>query len=132
MSRTEYDEIEIRKELRSHYFEDPRYKRLSHILNTETYKEKYGSRRDDLMILSLIVGREILSHHSLSVDEVLKHQDDAWVNWKAIYQYVDARLNDDEAIWKKELTNYRHSLPVTVKDFLDDYRSLLLQEFDMI
>ena len=97
MSRTDYAEIEIRKELRSHYFEDPRYNRLSHILGTETYKEKYGSRRDDLMILSLIVNREILSHHKLSVDEVLKHQDDARINWKAIYQYVDARLDDDEA-----------------------------------
>ena len=26
---------------------NPRYNRLSHILGTETYKEKYGSRRDD-------------------------------------------------------------------------------------
>lgn len=105
---------------------------MSHILGTETYKEKYGSRRDDLMILSLIVGREILSHHKLYVDEVLKHQDDVRVNWKAIYQYVDTRLDDDEAKWKKELVNYQRSLPVTIKDFLDDYRSLLLQEFDMI
>ena len=52
--------------------------------------------------------------------------------WKAIYQYVDTRLDDDEAKWKKELVNYQRSLPVTIKDFLDDYRSLLLQEFDMI
>ena len=96
MSRTDYAEFEIRKELRSHYFEDPRYNRLSHILGTETYKEKYGSRRDDLMILSLIVNREILSHHKLSVDEVLKHKDDARINWKAIYQYVDARLDDGQ------------------------------------
>ena len=132
MSRTDYAEIEIRKELRSYHFEDPRYNRLSHILGTETYKEKYGSRRDDLMILSLIVGREILSHHKLYVDEVLKHQDDVRVNWKAIYQYIDTRLDDDEAKWKKELVNYQRSLPVTIKDFLDDYRSLLLQEFDMI
>ena len=84
------------------------------------------------MILSLIVNREILSYHKLSVDEVLKHQDDARINWKAIYQYVDARLDDDEAKWKKELVNYQRSFPLTIKDFLDDYRHILLQEFDMI
>lgn len=52
MSRTDYAEIEIRKELRSYHFEDPRYNRLSHILGTETYKEKYGSRRDDLIFIA--------------------------------------------------------------------------------
>lgn len=132
MTRTDYQEVEVRKELRKRYFEDPGYHQLSKILHGGMFDDTYGSRRDDLMILSCILGHEILSSYRCTVDELLEHQDDARVNWGAIYQYVSDRLNDPDAKWKKELTNYQRSLPITIEAFLNDYRNILLPEFDLV
>lgn len=132
MSRTDYEEVEVRKELRKRYFEDPEYHQLSKILRGGMSDDTYGSRRDDLMILSCILGCEITGRHRCKIDELLEHKDDKRVNWDAIYQYVDERLNDPVAKWKKELTNYQRALPITVEAFLNDYRNILLPEFDII
>ena len=129
--RTDNQEIKVRTELRKKYFEDPEYNQLSNIID-DTF-DSYGGRRDNLMIASCIVGWEVMSSHNLTVDELLAHQDDSRVNWTAIYQYVDERLNDKDGKWKDELVDYDYPLPIPMKTFLDDYRHLLLApEFDMI
>lgn len=129
--RTDNQEIKVRTELRKKYFEDPKYNQLSHIIDN-TF-DSYGGRRDNLMIASCIVGWEVMASHNLTVDELLAHQDDSRVNWTAIYQYVDERLNDEDGKWKDELVDYEYPLPIPIKKFLDDYRHLLLPpEFDMI
>lgn len=131
--RTDNKEIEIRKELRKKYFEDPKYNQLSHIMDSAMQWDNYGGRRDNLMIASCIVGWEVFASHNLTVDELLAHKDDPKVNWEAIYQYVDERLNDKDGKWKNELVDYDYPLPIPIKTFLDDYRHLLLPpEFDMI
>lgn len=129
--RTDNKEIEVRKELRKKYFEDPKYNQLSHIIDSAF--DRYGERRDNLAVASYIVGWEVFASHNLTVDELLAHQDNPRVNWGAIYNYVDERLNDEDGRWKEELVDYDYPLPVPMKTFLDDYRHLLLApEFDMI
>lgn len=131
--RTDNKEIEIRKELRKKYFEDPKYNQLSHIMDSTMQWDDYGGRRDNLMIASYIVGWEVLSCHNLTVDELLVHKDNPRVNWESVYQYVDERLNDKDGKWKDELVDYEYPLPIPIKTFLDDYRHLLPPpEFDMI
>ena len=131
--RTDNKEIEIRKELRKKYFEDPKYNQLSHIMDSAMQWDNYGGRRDNLMIASYIVGWEVLSCHNLTVDELLVHKDNPRVNWESVYQYVDERLNDKDGKWRDELIEYDYPLPIPIKTFLDDYRHLLLPpEFDMI
>ena len=129
--RTDNKEIKVRTELRKKYFEDPEYNQLSNIID-DTF-DSYGGRRDNLMIASCIVGWEVMASHNLTVDELLAHQDDSRVNWTAIYQYVDERLNDEDGKWKDELVDYEYPLPIPIKTFLDDYRHLLLApEFDIV
>lgn len=129
--RTDNQEIKVRTELRKKYFEDPEYNQLSNIID-DTF-DSYGGRRDNLMIASCIVGWEVMASHNLTVDELLAHQDDSRVNWTAIYQYVDERLNDEDGKWKDELVDYEYPLPIPIKTFLDDYRHLLLApEFDIV
>lgn len=129
--RTDNQEIKVRTELRKKYFEDPEYNQLSNIID-DTF-DSYGGRRDNLMIASCIIGWEVMASHNLTVDELLAHQDDSRVNWTAIYQYVDERLNDEDGKWKDELVDYEYPLPIPIKTFLDDYRHLLLApEFDIV
>ena len=131
--RTDYQEIKVRKKLREKYFEDPKYNQLSHIIDSTFDRDNYGGRRDNLAVASCVVGWEIMANHKLTVDKLLAHQDDPRVNWTAIYQYVDERLNDKDGKWKDELIDYKYPLPIPIKKFLDDYRHLLLPpEFDMI
>ena len=131
--RTDNKEIEIRKELRKKYFEDPKYNQLSHIIDSTFDRDNYGGRRDNLAVASYIVGWEVLSCHNLTVDELLVHKDNPRVNWESVYQYVDERLNDKDGKWRDELIEYDYPLSIPIKTFLDDYRHLLLPpEFDMI
>ena len=131
--RTDYQEKRVRTDLRKKYFEDPEYNRLSHIMDCSMRNDNYGGRRDNLAVVSYIVGWEVLASHRLTVNELLAHQNDPRVNWKAIYQYVDERLNDKDANWTYELVDYTYPLDVPIKTFLEDYRHLLLvPEFDMI
>lgn len=131
--RTDDQEIEIRTELRKKYFEDPKYNRLSRIIDCDFDDDDYGGRRDNLAILSHIVGWEVFTGHNLTIDTLLAHKDDLHVNWTAIYQYVDERLNDEDGKWKDELVEHTYPLNVPIKTFLDDYRHLLLvPEFDII
>lgn len=131
--RTDYQEIKVRTELRKKYFEDPKYNQLSHIIDSTFSSDTYGGRRDNLAVVSCIVGREVLASYRFTIDDLLTHQDDPRVNWAAIYAYVDERLNDTDGKWKDELVDYTYPLDVPIKTFLDDYRHLLLPtEFDMI
>ena len=130
--RTDNQEMKVRTELRKKYFEDPEYNQLSNIIDC-TFDDDYGGRRDNLAILSYIVGWEVFVGHSITIDDLLAHQDDPRVNWKVIYQYVDERLNDKDGKWKDELIDHTYPLNTSIKTFLDDYHHLLLApEFDMI
>lgn len=131
--RTDNQEINVRVDLRKKYFEDPKYNRLSHIMDCAMQGDDYGGRRDNLAIASCIVGYEVLASHSLTIDELLERKDDPRVNWLAIYDYVDERLNDKDGKWKYELVESNYPLDIPIKTFLDDYRHLLLApEFDII
>ena len=131
--RTDYQEKRVRTNLRKKYFEDPKYNRLSHIMDCPTRGDNYGGRRDNLAVASCIVGWEVLASHSLKIDDLLAHKDDPYVNWEAIYQYVDERINDKNSKWKYELVDYTYPLDIPIKTFLDDYRHLLLApEFDIV
>lgn len=131
--RTDNQEIKVQTELRQKYFEDPEHNQLSNIIDCTFDGDNYGGRRDNLVVASCIVGWEVMASHNLTVDELLAHQDDPRVNWSAIYQYVDERLNDEDGKWKDELIDYEYPLPIPMKTFLDDYRSLLFApEFDIV
>lgn len=72
--RTDYQEIKVRKKLREKYFEDPKYNQLSHIIDSTFSRDTYGGRRDNLAVVSCIVGWEIMANHNLTVDKLLAHQ----------------------------------------------------------
>lgn len=132
MTRNSDEELIVRKSRRNKYFEVPNYYRWSKILETYDDVDNYSSRRDSLFIPSMIMGRSIRSLHTLSIDDLLSHKDDPYVNWSAIYSYVDESVSDDKGLWRGELTGDKLALPVPIKTFLDDYRDLLLNKYDFV
>ena len=127
MTRTKDEELKVRRIRRSKYFEDPHYYQWSKILEGSDDVHTYASRSDPLFVLSMITGENVLigaRGRHITVLELLEHKDDPMVNWLAIYDYVDEALSDK---CDTELI-----ISISVKQFLDDYRDILLSTYDMI
>ena len=78
------------------------------------------------------MGRSIRSIHHITIDDLLAHKDDPHVNWSAIYNYVDEVASDKDSLFGYELVSDILTIPVPIKIFLDDYRDVLMNEYDFV
>lgn len=134
--RTTSEEVDYRWKQRLQYFENPNYRKWSEFVIPD-YKS-YGNRTDDFMIASYIVGDEV-SRFSLNSPKLFDKIQNPRVNWRALYQYVDARLNDDENGLRGELTRLTPFIDcdvfgtMSIADLLNLYRDELYgHDYDMI
>lgn len=134
--RTTKEEVDYRWKQRLQYFENSNYRKWSDFLSPN-YRS-YGNRTDDFMIASYIIGDEA-SRFSLNDPKLFDKTQNSRVNWRALYQYVDARLNDDENGLRGELTRLTHFIDcdvfgiMSIADLLNRYRDELYgHDYDII
>lgn len=90
------------------------------------------------MIASYIIGDEA-SRFSINDPKLFDKTQNPRVNWRALYQYVDARLNDDENGLRGELTRLTPFIDcdvfgtMSIVDLLNRHRDKLYgYDYDMI
>lgn len=134
--RTTSEEVDYRWKQRMQYFENPNYRKWSDFLSPN-YRS-YGNRTDDFMIASYITGEEV-TRFSINDPKLFDKTQNPRVNWRALYQYVDARLNDDENGLRGELTRLTHFIDcdvfgiMSIADLLNRYRDELYgHDYDII
>ena len=132
--RTTSEEVDHRWKQRMQYFENPNYRKWSDFLSPN-YRS-YGNRTDDFMIASYIIGEEA---GRFSINDVKLFDKNQRVDWKSLYQYVDARLNDSANGLRGELTRLTHFIDcdvfgtMSIADLLNRYRDDLYgHDYDMI
>lgn len=134
--RTTKEEVDYRWKQRMQYFENSNYRKWSDFLSPN-YRS-YGNRTDDFMIASYIIGDDA-GRFSINDPKLFDKAQNPRVNWRALYQYVDARLNDDENGLRGELTRLTHFIDcdvfgtMSIADLLNRYRDKLYgHDYDMI
>lgn len=134
--RTTKDEVKYRWKQRLQYFENSNYRKWSDFLSPN-YKS-YGNRTDDFMIASYITGEEV-TRFSINDPKLFDKAQNPRVNWRAIYQYVDERLNDEENGLRGELTRLNPFIDcdvfgvMSIVDLLNRYRNELYGcDYDII
>lgn len=134
--RTTSEEVSYRWKQRMQYFENPNYRKWSDFLSPN-YRS-YGNRTDDFMIASYIIGRDA-NRFSINDAKLFDKTKNHRVNWKGLYQYVDARLDDDENGLRYELTRLSQFIDcdvfgtMSIVDLLNRYRDELYgYDYDII
>ena len=134
--RTTKEEVRYRWKQRLQYFENSNYRKWSEFVSPNY--EGYGNRTDDFMIASYIIGYEA-SRFSINDPKLFDKTQNSRVNWKALYQYVDERFNDEENGLRGELTRSTYFIDcdvfgtVSIADLLNRYRNDLYgHDYDII
>lgn len=134
--RTTSEEVDHRWKQRMQYFENPNYRKWSDFLSPN-YRS-YGNRTDDFMIASYIIGRDA-NRFSINDSKLFDKTQNPRVNWKGLYQYMDARLNDDTNGLRYELTRLSQFIDcdvfgtMSIADLLNRYRDELYgYDYDII
>lgn len=134
--RTTSEEVDYRWKQRLQYFENSNYRKWSDFLSPN-YRS-YGNRTDDFMIASYIIGDDA-GRFSLNDPKLFDKTQNPRVNWRALYQYVDARLNDEENGLRGELTRLTPFIDcdvfgtMSIADLLNRHRDKLYgYDYDMI
>lgn len=134
--RTLKEEIELRTQQRTKYFEDPNYQKWSSIARID--RDEYGELSDFYLFHHYILhpspeipGNETIAHS-------MNHHTNPHINLNAVYSYFDERLNDKDNALKQELEyptmwTDKSLSRFTVKQILDKYRTVALEScYDMV
>lgn len=134
MVRTIQEEIELRKQQREAYFEDPSYRKWSDIVYTDS---TYGNWSEKGFLAAYLLG-DCDSYIDLSrMCELFTNGKQLPINWKAIYDYYDERYNDDDNRLRDEWFHGLHNPgdvvnSQSIKAILEKFRDELVGDYDMI
>lgn len=134
--RTWDDEFLLREKQRRKYFENPKYRKWSDVVDKcwdedDSDENDYREFRDDVLFSSYIVNGPIEYVDSKIVIDLLEVGHTLPIDWTSFYAYFDERFNDPENIFKSEFNwpcagtgetgHFRR-----LKDVLAEYREKLL------
>lgn len=119
--------LDIRHVQRRRYLEDPKYERLSDILEDDS---SYHGRRDNYLFINLLNGNDDdrigASYHTME-DIFLEKYDRKSINWYGIYQYYHARL---ESLHNGEWDEPEEPDIENVVDILEKYKDKYWAVYD--
>lgn len=133
--RPESEESKYRAGRRKQYFENPKYRKWSDIIDKTN--RSYGTYRERAFLRLYLDCNEVSDNLSLSkMHETLANGKDQPIDWGAFYAYFDERINDLENPYIHEMTEelffFLDDSPSVIK-LIDQYRETLLSSsYDII
>lgn len=141
--RTWDEEFIRRGEQRRKYFENPKYRKWSDIIDKcwddeDSDENDYSEFRDDILFSYYIANGRVEYGDSKTVIDLLNIGHTLPIDWVSFYTYFDERFNDPENPFQGELRfgccgTGTIGNSIKLKDILDEYREKLLpQPYDII
>ena len=134
--RTYKEEIELRTQQRERYFENPNYLKWSSIAQVDSVE--YGGLSDDYLFQHYVMHLITTLLTQEDIDNSMNQSINQSIDLRAVYDYFDERLNDEDNMLKQEL-NFFHLCAddslgkLTIKQILDKYRAMILELcYDMV
>lgn len=126
------DEMDVRREQRQRYFEDPSYRKWSDIQRNSARMLYEGTTDDDFFIDYLFGDCENKSYSPDNIRNQMNKGKELPINWDALYAYFDERFNNPENGLKHQLINQDYYTSsrndgVSLMELLNEYRDVLLQ-----
>lgn len=134
-------EMEVRKEQRQRYFENPSYRKWSDVVSASHYGPymDYEGVPDESFFIYYLFGEvEKLSKTPQEIREQLDKGHELPINWKSFYAYFEERFYDPANGYKQQLNEHTYYTAgcnddVTVMQLLEEYRDFLLNPiYDMV
>lgn len=141
--RTLDDELILREKQRREYFENPKYRKWSDVVDKcwddeDSDENDYQEFRDDILFTHYIANGPVEYGESTTVIDLLEVGHTLPIDWISFYAYFDERFNDPENLFKDEF-EYRCNGTGTrgdsseLKYLLEEYREKLLSPpYDII
>ena len=133
--RRDSEESRYRAKQREHYFEDSNYRKWSDIMDKDD--SFYGNYRERAFLRLYLDCDGASDESSLSkMHETLANGKDHPINWESFYAYFDARMNDPENPYVREMTEELFTFAgdkICLMDLINQYRDELLSpNYDII
>ena len=134
-------EMEVRKEQRQRYFENPNYQKWSDIVSAYYRIDNisYEGIPDESFFVYYLFGEvEKVSKTPQEIREQLDKGHELLINWKSFYAYFEERFYDPDNGCKQQLTERTYYTAgcndnVTIMQLLEEYRDFLLKPvYDII
>lgn len=140
--RTLDDELTLREKQRREYFENPKYRKWSDVVDKcwddeDSDENDYQEFRDDILFTHYIANGPVPYGDSNIVIDLLEAGHTLPIDWISFYAYFDERFNDPENTLRDEF-GYRCNGTGTrgdsseLKYLLEEYREKLVPPYDMI
>ena len=118
------NEMELRREQRERYFENPNFVMWSDIV--KYYNDIHYEMVPDEMFFDRYLRYRNDGEGTFNTQDLLNKGLNLPIDWEAFYAYFDERNNDPENDYKHQLRTSRVSGQKTVMDLLNEYRNQLL------
>lgn len=115
--RPESEESKYRAGRRKQYFENPKYRKWSDIIDKTN--SSYGTYRERAFLRLYLDCNEVSDNLSLSkMHETLANGKNQPIDWEAFYSYFDERMDDTD-------NPYAHEMEEELFSFIDDKISVI-------
>lgn len=134
--RTWDEETSHREKQRRKYFENPKYRKWSDVVDKcwddeDSDADDYQEFREDILFSYYIANGPVEYGNSTLVIDLLEVGNTLPIDWTSFYAYFDELFNDPENPFKDEFENRcngtgTRSSSRKLKDLLEEYREKLL------
>lgn len=133
--RPESEESKYRAGRRKQYFENPKYRKWSDIMDKTN--RSYGTYRERAFLRLYLDCNEVSDNLSLSkMHETLANGKDQPIDWEAFYSYFDERMDDPDNPYAHEMEEELFSFmddKISVINLINQYRDKLLSpNYDIV
>ena len=133
--RPESEESKCRAGRRKQYFENPKYRKWSDIIDKTN--RSYGTYRERAFLRLYLDCNEVSDNLSLSkMHETLANGKNQPIDWEAFYSYFDERMDDTDNPYVHEMEEELFSFiddKISVINLINQYRDELLSpNYDIV
>lgn len=133
--RPESEESKYRAGRRKQYFENPKYRKWSDIIDKTN--RSYGTYRERAFLRLYLDCNEVSDNLSLSkMHETLANGKNQPIDWEAFYSYFDERMDDTDNPYVHEMEEELFSFiddKISVINLINQYRDELLSpNYDIV
>lgn len=133
--RPESEESKYRAGRRKQYFENPKYRKWSDIIDKTN--RSYGTYRERAFLRLYLDCNEVSDNLSLSkMHETLANGKNQPIDWEAFYSYFDERMDDTDNPYAYEMEEELFSFiddKISVINLINQYRDELLSpNYDIV
>lgn len=133
--RPESEESKYRAGRRKQYFENPKYRKWSDIIDKTN--RSYGTYRERAFLRLYLDCNEVSDNLSLSkMHETLANGKNQPIDWEAFYAYFDERMDDPNNPYAHEMEEELFSFmddKISVINLINQYRDKLLSpNYDIV